>query len=159
MPSARVRSPLAGWPRPEYHIRVQIRAPLECAFRWCTEFTPRDPLLEGERFERRVLSSTARRAVFEDLEWTPTGWYWARSVVSLRPPYRWDLARTGDRVDMAGLYRRIPRTDGGVDLDLRWRRRPHVTPREHLSRRNRERNSTRGWRRFAAALEADDRAR
>jgi hypothetical protein len=150
-------SPFARFPGPEFHVATTFRAPLEYVYRWCTDYTPHDPVLEGEKFLRKVLEKTRRRAIFEDLEETPTGWDWARSVVTLHPPDGWILEQIGNRSDAAAVYRLTRLPDGRVQLDLAWRRRSHVPSEERLSKRARELRSSHAWERFARALERDHR--
>jgi len=148
---------LDGWPGPEYHVQAILRAPLAWAYRWCTDYSPEDPALEGGAFRRKVLQKSARRAVFEDLEETPTGWNWSRSVVTFHPPHGWALLERGNRVEAAASYWLTELEDGSVRLDLRWRRRPIGPDAWRASKAERERTSTAAWRRLAAALARDYR--
>jgi len=148
---------MAAFPGPEFHIQVTFRAPLRFVYDWCTDYTPRDAALEGEKYERKVLAKTARKAVFEDLEEGPDGWYWGRSVVTLHPPRRWNLQRKGNRSEVVARYLLTELTDGRVRLDLWWRRRTLLGPAERPSKRERERSSKLAWERFARALERDYR--
>ncbi|MGQ0797735.1 MAG: hypothetical protein ACT4OI_07740 [Methanobacteriota archaeon] len=151
------RSARRSWTGPEYRIRVTFRVPLDFAFDWCTDFTPHDPSLEGESYERKIIERTARRVVFEDLEESESGWIWSRDVVTLRPPNGWHMDGIGNRRDVTADYvlSRLP--DGRTQLELRWRRRPKVPETEKLTKAQREASSTRSWKRFGAAMVRDYR--
>jgi hypothetical protein len=136
---------------------MTFRAPLDFVYRWCTDYSPEDPALEGEKFSRKVLEHTRRRAVFEDLEETPTGWNWSHDVVTFHPPRAWELLERGNRSEAIAVYHLSERGDGRVELDLRWRRRDLVPPERRITKAERERNSTIAWQRFARALERDFR--
>jgi hypothetical protein len=146
------------WPGPKYHIQVEFRAPLPFVYAWCTDYTARDAVLEGEDYQRKVIRRGPREVVYEDLEEGPDGWYWARHVVRLRPPSGWSLLAKGNRSEVIGDYRLTTLPNGRTRLDLRWQRRSGGAP--HFNRRPKaaaERASTLGWRRFAQALEGDYR--
>ncbi len=140
----------------EARVRATFRVPLTFAFEWCTDYTPQDAALEGESYERRVIERTPRRVVFEDLEDTPSGWVWARDVVTLRPPRRWHMESVGSHRDASGDYVLTTLPDGRTQLDLRWWRRAHG-PGKRIPRAQREKETTQAWRRFAAAMERDYR--
>ena len=142
---------------PECHVQATFRAPIDFVFRWCTDFSPADARLEGESYDRRVLSRTPRRVVYEDLEWTPGGWHWGRYTVTLRPPTRWTAERVGNYLDCSIRYTLARLPDGRTRLDLRWHRRPTGLGSRRWSKTAVERGTTRMWKRFAAALEADFR--
>jgi hypothetical protein len=143
---------------PEYHVTARFRAPLEFVFRWCTDYTPGDAVLEGETYERRILSRNERQVVFEDVESMDDGWAWKRYTVDLRPPRHWHAVSVGNRRNLTIDYEL---TEDGPDrtrLDLWWRRRPGVLAvRPPPPKAAVERESTQAWRRFAAALEGDYR--
>lgn len=142
---------------PEYRIRVVFRVPLEFAFAWCTDYTPKDAALEGESYERKVIERTPRRVVFEDLEESASGWIWNRDVVTLRPPNRWHMDGIGNRKDVTADYvlSRLP--DGRTQLELRWRRMPKMPEAKKLTKAEREGSTTIAWKRFGAAMERDYR--
>ena len=153
----RNRRAQAGRAWSKYQIRVEFRAPLDFAFAWCTDFSPEDSRLEGERYRRKVFERTPRRVVFEDLEETGTGWVWSRDVVDLRPPNRWHMEGAGNRRDVVADYLLSAFSDGRTRLDLRWRRRPRMPESKPLTKAQREASTRRAWKRFAAALERDHR--
>src|SRR3989454_5298561 len=148
------RSAGSRWPGPVSHIRVSSRAPIDFVFAWCTDYTPGDAALEKEAYERKIIERTSRSVVFEDLEESTDGWDWSRAVVSLRPPNRWHMNGIGNNRDVVADYVLSSLPDGRTRLDLRWKRRPHG-PDAKLTKAEREASSTRAWKRFASALEAD----
>ncbi len=135
-----------------YQISIELPAPLDFAFAWCTDFSPEDSRLEGEAYARKVIERTPRRIVFEDLEETTTGWVWTRDVVTLLPPNRWHMEGAGNRRDVVADYRLSPLPGGRTRLDLRWRRRPLVHEAKPLTKGQREASTMRAWKRFAAAM-------
>lgn len=137
-------------------VRVAFRVPLGFAFKWCTDYTPQDAALEGESYERRIIERTPRRVVFEDLEDTDGGWVWARDVVTLRPPNRWSMESVGNRRDVTAEYALTTLSDGRTQLELRWWRRPKP-PGKKIPRAEREKETSRAWKRFATAMEKDYR--
>jgi hypothetical protein len=146
-----------GWPKPEYHVGIRIRAPLPYVFSWCTDYAPGDAKLEGEHYRRKDIHRTASRVIFEDIEESPGGWYWFRRDVRLQPPDRWHLESTGSHSRVIGDYQLTKLADGRTQLDLGWRRRPGLLEFAPRPKAAAERESTRGWRPFARALERDYR--
>jgi hypothetical protein len=55
------------WPPPFYKARVILRARIQFAFHWCTDYTSRDPTLERGGYERKILEKSRSRRVFENL--------------------------------------------------------------------------------------------
>jgi hypothetical protein len=149
---------MARWPSPEYHISVVFAAPLSFVYSWCTHYTPEDPELGGEHYERRILSRSSSRVVFENLYKVEKGWGWERHVVTLMPPNRWHSEGTGNYSDSTLDYTLSQLSAGKTKLDMRWRSRPTHLSRERSSRAVVERFVTRLWRRRARALEREYRS-
>ena len=145
----------AKWP--EYRVRVTFRAPLDFAFAWCTDYTPKDAALEGESYRRKVVERSGRRIVFEDLEEVKDGWVWSRDTVTLRPPNRWHMEGVGNRRDVTADYLLTTLTDGRTQLELRWRRHSNVPVAKPLTKAQREAGMLASWTRFARAMERDYR--
>ncbi len=152
MPRRLKRSEVPG---PEYHVRVTLPVPLDFAFEWCTDFQPSDAALEGESYERRILSRTPRRVVFEDLEELPAGWDWARYEVDLQPPDGWHMQRTGNHAHIVGDYRLTALPGNKTQFDLWWRRRPALVEYFRMPKKQRERSTVVAWKRFARAMGRD----
>ena len=144
-------------PGPEYHVQATFRAPLSYVYAWCTDYSPEDPKLEGEDSQRKVIRRSRRHVTLEDMEESPTGWYWARLEVELHPPNRWHLEGKGNTVQVRGDYQLTALPGDRTRLDLRWRRRPSLLPFVRRSKKEAERSSTQAWQRFGRALERDYR--
>lgn len=140
-----------------YRFRVTFNAPLPFVFRWCTDYQPSDPRLEGESFRRRVLKRTARTVVYEDLEEASGGWAWRRHVVSLRPPNRWHSDSVGNYRDFVLDYELRELRGGGTELRFVGRRRPAVLGGPNPSSREFGRSMDATWKRFRRQLESDYR--
>ncbi|MGC2289758.1 MAG: hypothetical protein WA688_07885 [Thermoplasmata archaeon] len=145
------------WRGPEYHVQVTFRAPRSYVFSWCTDYSPGDPELEGERYQRKVVRRSRRQVIYEDVEESSSGWYWARNDVELQPPDRWHHEAMGNRVQVVGDYQLTTLPDGRTQLDLWWRRRPGILEFTSRPKAQAERAGTLGWQRFARALERDYR--
>ncbi|MCI4371078.1 MAG: hypothetical protein L3J78_00330 [Thermoplasmata archaeon] len=140
---------------PEYHVSVAFRAPLDFVFRWCTDYTPDDALLENDSYRRKIIERTPRRVVFEDLDESESGWDWSRDVVTLRPPNRWRMDGVGNNRDVVADYLLTRLEEGRTRLDLRWKRRPKVPQAKQQTKAAREASATRAWKAFGTALERD----
>ena len=143
------------WTGPEYHISVTFRAPLSFVYSWRTNYTPEDPELGGEDYERRIIERNSRRVVFENLYEVGKGWGWERHVVSLMPPNRWHSEGRGNYSDSTLDYRLTSLSADVTKLDMRWRSRPTSLDHKKPSKKNVERFVNRLWRRRARALERE----
>ena len=146
-----------GWPGPEYRMEIEFRAPLKFVYRWCTDFSEKDAGLEREKYRRKVLSRTSRQVVFEDLEEDDSGFFWARDVVELRPPDRWQMESVGSHRALRAVYRLTETGPGRTRLSLRFRRRPTALERVHRTKAARERSVLQAWKYFRSELESDYR--
>jgi hypothetical protein len=140
-----------------YEIRSRFRAPLPFVFQWCTDYTPNDPQLEKEKFTRRVLERSSRRAVYEDLFETPKGWMWSHQEVTLRPPNRWHAEAAGSHRTWSLDYELRELPGGETELYLRGERRATALGRNPPKARL-ERELRTSWANYAKALERDYRA-
>jgi hypothetical protein len=148
---------MAGSRRPKgdkARVTAVFQVPLDFAFRWCTDFTPEDAALEGESYQRRVIERTPRRVIFEDLEETPSGWVWARDVITLRPPNRWHMESVGSHRNVTADYRLTELPDGRTQLELVWWRQHHA-PGKRVPVARRQAETGGAWKKFAAAMEMD----
>ncbi|HEY6238260.1 MAG TPA: hypothetical protein VIZ68_03640 [Thermoplasmata archaeon] len=148
---------LSDWPGPDYEVRVSIRAPMAFVHRWCTDYSPDDPKIEGEKYVRRVLKRTARRVVYEDLWESKKGWFWTRYTVDLKPPSSWHMESQGNSSHLIGDYSLNPGPNETTEFHLRYRRKASILPFQKVAVRRRRVEDTRAWHRFARALEADYR--
>lgn len=142
----------------EYRVRVDLAAPLDFCFAWCTDYDAGDARREGERYERRVLSRTPRRVVFEDLEGADGGgWRWVRHTVSLRAPDRWHSESVGSHRTASLDYRLSALGPTRTRLELRWRRWPTELAGPRPPRSTIEGTTRRLWGRLARELARDYR--
>ena len=148
---------MSRWPRTQYRVATVLRVPLPFAFRWCTDFRSDDARREGESYGRRILERSARRVVFEDLESTPGGWYWARHVVTIRPPNRWHSDSVGNYREASLDYVLTPLGPQRTRFELSWRRRPMGLGGTPPSKSSIEKGTLRAWRKFALEMEKDYR--
>jgi hypothetical protein len=99
--SCRAEGPRVTAPRSRlYVVRPTFRAPMALVLRWCTDYSPQDPGLEGDEFRRRILERTRRHVIYEDLDDTPSGWMWSRGVITIHPPIagmvrQWGIIESG----------------------------------------------------------------
>ncbi len=141
-----------------YRFRTTFSAPLPFVFRWCTDYDPADPRLEGESYRRKILERTRRRVVYEDLEETSSGWVWARHVVTLRPPAHWHSDSVGNRRLFRLEYDLRTLEDGRTELLFVGTRTPVLTGAKNPSARDFDRSMKHGWDRFRKQLEREYRA-
>ena len=132
-----------------------FRVPLAFAYSWCTDYQPDDAAREDEQYERRILSRTARRVVYEDLDRTPAGWVWRRQVVTLRPPDRWHAESVGSHRTWSLDYILRSRGATRTELTLIGRRRSTELGGRNPSRPQLERELSTMWRRFGRAMQRD----
>ncbi len=93
-------------------VKKTIRVPLPFAYQWLTDYRDDDPKITGSSAIRKVTEKTPSRVVYTT-EMTDGGRTMkTRSVVSLKPPDRWDVDGTSDQRDYTGTYRLVP--DGDI---------------------------------------------
>jgi hypothetical protein len=148
---------MAKWPAPVYHIELEFNAPRDFAFRWCTDYQGDDATRSREKFERRVLSRTRHRIVFEDIGWTPEGWIWRRNDVKLRPPGAWRSETFGSFRTGVVDYSVTPLPDDRCRFSLTFHRRPSEVHPEQPSRQELEHELTRMWTNYGRVLARDYR--
>lgn len=141
-----------------YQIQRVFRAPLDFAFKWCTDFTEKDRELQGEKGSRQIIRRSARKVVYEDLTPTPDGWMWSRQFVTLRPPNGWHLVALGNyrRWDLDYSLRAL--SDGKTEFTLRGRRRATLLGKKNPPKSVLEREFDVMWRNLGRALERDYRS-
>ncbi|HTT35443.1 MAG TPA: hypothetical protein VLX64_01780 [Thermoplasmata archaeon] len=146
------------WPPPTYVVRVRFRAPLSFVFDWCTDYTAKDAELEGEGYERRVISRSKSEVVYEDLEDQDGGWFWTRHVVRLRRPRHWHSDSIGSHRAYSLDYDLTPLGPAETELVLTAKRRPYGHGGPNPSKTSWERSVAKSWKHFAKFLERDYRA-
>ncbi|MHB1435121.1 MAG: hypothetical protein ACYCPN_01670 [Thermoplasmata archaeon] len=140
-----------------YRIRRVFRVPADFAYAWCTDYTELDRKLEGEDGSRRILRTTARRVVYEDLTPTPDGWAWSRYTVTVKPPNAWSATAVGNYRSWRLDYRLRPLPGGTTEFTLRGRRRATMLGRKNPARATLERELSTLWRRLGSAMEREYR--
>lgn len=143
------------WPKPDYKVQVVFRAPMEYVFKWCTDYAPQDAGLEGEEYERKILRTSPREVVYEDLQESPDGWFWSRHVVGLFPPSGWHSDSVGSHREYSLDYHLTPLPGDRTELTLRARRRPAGIGGKNPAKRVWEKGVKSNWKKFARALERD----
>lgn len=144
---------------PLYEIRPIFRAPLPFVYRWLTDYSSEDPLLDTGDWQRKIVSRNRRRVVLEDLTETNKGWEWYRTTIKLHPPDRWQAELRGNVPDWSLDYRLRPMGRDRTQLTIRWRIRRGAgdlgqsTP----SKSHSERMMRRLWGNFSTALDRDFR--
>jgi hypothetical protein len=140
-----------------YEIRTTFRAPLPFVFRWCTDYSPRDPGLHRGAYRRKIVERSERRVVFEDLYDEPNGWAWSRGVSELHPPDRWHAEERGNWRAWSIDYRLRSLAPERTELTIRGRRTPTAIGPPNPAKRTFERELRGIWRGFGRALERDYR--
>ena len=140
-----------------YEFRSKFHAPLPFVYAWCTDYTPNDPFLEGEKYVRRVLERSRRRVVMEDLYDEPGGWMWSHYEVSLRPPRRWHAEAVGSHRTWSIDYELSEQPDGTTELWFRGVRCATALAGKNPPKAQLERNLRGMWANFGRALEKDYR--
>ncbi len=125
--------------------------------RWCTDYSPEDSRLEGEKFRRQILERSRGRVVYEDLDATSGGWMWSRWTVTIRPPGRWHGKAVGNYRGWDVDYRLKPLPGDRTQLTLRGRRTPLLLGAKNPPKAELERELGDSWKKFGRALEADYR--
>ena len=138
-----------------YEVRSTFQVPLPFAFRWCTDYTPRDARYSAERYDRRILRRSGREVVFEDLYDTKQGWIWIRRAVRLLPPARWHADSVGSDRTLSVEYRLSKLSANRTLLTIRARRRPYGIGVRNPSRSSWESSVAANWSRFGRAMERD----
>ena len=141
-----------------YEFGGRFRAPLGFVYRWCLDYSPEDPKIEGSGGIRRIAARSAREVVYEDLEEAPTGWNWSHIVVTKRPPNGWHAKITGSHRHWTLEYSLRELPDGSTELRARGRRRPTEIGGSNPPKAELERELNTMWTRYGRALERDYRA-
>jgi len=146
------------WPGPRYQVKVRFDAPLNFVYGWCTDYTPNDARLEGERFERRILRRSPRQVVYEDLEEMDGGWFWTRHYVRLQPPHRWHSDTVGSHRAYLLDYTLSKLPGDRTELTLTARRSPYGVGGPNPPKIEWERSVRKSWISFRRHLEKDYRS-
>jgi hypothetical protein len=140
-----------------YQIKRTFRAPLDFAYKWCTDFTEADRKLQGEVGSRQILRKTSRGAVYEDLTPTPEGWMWSRQTVTFHPPNEWRAVAKGNYRTWNLVYSLRELPNGRSEFTMRGKRRPTPLGVKNPSKAVLEKELHTMWRNLGNALERDYR--
>jgi hypothetical protein len=149
---------MASTPR-TYEIVRTFDVPLDFAYRWCTDFTPEDRRLQGEKGYRKLIRKTARTVVYEDLTDSPNGWMWSRQTVTLRPPDGWRAIAAGNYRTWKLQHMLRPMAANRTQFTLRGERRATTLGGRNPTRSAMEHELHTMWRNLGRAMERDYRAR
>jgi hypothetical protein len=142
-----------------YQIKRTFRAPLNFAYKWCTDFTEGDRKLQGEKGFRQILRKTGHGAVYEDLTPTPGGWMWSRQTVSFHPPNEWRAVADGNYRTWNLVYTLRELPDGRTEFVLTGRRRATSLGVKNPPKAELEQELNTMWRNLGTAMEKDYRKR
>ena len=137
-----------------YEFRTRFHAPLPFVYAWCTDYSPEDPQLERDAFQRRIISKTRRRAVYEDLYDQPDGWMWSHMEVDFRPPNRWHAEALGSHRTWSIDYELSDLGDGSTELHFVGSRRATSLGR-NPPKAEMERELLQMWKNLTRALERE----
>ena len=140
-----------------YRYGITFDAPLRYVFGWCTDYQPDDAAREGETYQRKVLERTKRRVVYEDLEESPQGWFWARHIVTLTPPTHWHSSSIGSHREYELDYTLRTLSNGRTELKFVGRRRPTGVASRNPTTAEFDRSMDASWQQFRTQLEAEYR--
>jgi hypothetical protein len=143
------------WPRPIYTVTVEIRAPPQFVFKWCTDYSRSDGSISREWYKRRILKRNQQTIVLEDLYDTKKGWTWIRRTVRLIPPLGWHADSVGSDRALSVDYSLSEIPGNFTQLRIRARRRPYGIGTENPPKLRWERAVRRNWSKFTKRLEED----
>ncbi len=142
-----------------FEVSVPLRAPLEFAYRWATDYRSDDLAPPRKRW---ILERTPDHVVFEDFnEDNPDGFEWRRLSVALSPPRRWHVECRGNRLEWSVTYSLAPVRPGETKLSIGGKARFIVPGTHDRIPVNRKMSSMLNgafrqcWRGFAPKLEHD----
>ena len=146
---------MSGWSKTVFEVRARFAAPLDFVYTWLTDFSPDDPAITGDTYQRKLIAKSAQRVVFEDLSETGGGWSWLRNTVALSPPSRWRMVAMGNALDARATYRLVSRANNSTELIMRWRLRSGITHGKVPKKTSIEAGMRNVWAVYGKALERD----
>jgi hypothetical protein len=87
-----------------FHVSKIIEAPLQFAYKWCTDYRESDPRILGSKNRRKILFKSKNRVVYVSLYVREGKQRNAVNVVTLHPPAAWHLDFISDDDDELGDY-------------------------------------------------------
>lgn len=137
-------------------VKKTIHAPLPFAYQWLTDYRDDDPKITGSTAVREVIEKTPNRAVYTTEMMEGGKLMKTMSVVTLRPPDRWDVEATSDLRDYTGAYRLVP---SGEDTIIEMIFDSTYKIGDAPEKEGRERITNERWDMYIAALELDYKKR
>jgi len=136
------------------HVTKIINAPLQFAYKWCTDFREDDNKITGSKNERRILQKNRKRVVyvttyFPKPETSKVG----VNLVTLHPPNSWHLEFVGEEDDEEGDYHLTRLGTRKTRLDMRFQEKYKV--RNAPTQAEDKKHTEEIWDKYAAALERD----
>jgi hypothetical protein len=138
-----------------YQIKRTFHAPMDFAFKWCTDYTDADRKLQGEKGSRQILKKTSRGAVYEDLTPTADGWMWSRQTVTFHPPNEWRAIANGNYRTWKLVYSLRELPNGQTEFTMRGKRRSTPLGVKNPPKAVLEKELHTMWRNLGRALERD----
>ncbi len=148
---------MAGVRDQRFRLEATFDAPPDFAFRWCTDYSPEDPHIERDDYERRILARGPRRVLYQDLGPQGKGWFLNTQTVTLRPPGAWHAESVGTYRTWSIDYAVRPVADGRSRFTFDGVRRPTPLAGAGPKRSEVEANLRTLWGRFGRALARDYR--
>jgi hypothetical protein len=137
------------------NITKEIRAPIDFAYAWCTDFRADDPKINGSSSERIILEKRSDKAVFCAVMKDEKGNTKGRAyIVRLRPPNTWSVKAYGNGFDTTGQYKLTKITEGSTKLSITFEHSYYdfeAVPTE----REKKLDSEKSWEKYVSALESD----
>ncbi len=136
-----------------FHVSKIIEAPLQFAYRWCTDYRESDPRILGSKNRRKILFKSKNRAVYVSLYVRQGKQRSAVNVVTLHPPAAWHLDFIGDDDDESGDYHLTRLGPKRTRLEMKFSesykmRDPPTKPADIKS-------TSQVWDKYVTALEKD----
>jgi hypothetical protein len=136
-----------------YRASKSIKAPLDYAFAWCTDFREDDGKLTGSKSKRTFLERTDKRVVWA-VQYKEKGKpKEGIRVVWLRPPDSWMLDTCGDHREL-GEYKLTQKGKNKTRLDMKFQI-SYDSKDEVEDRRKWEKEASEEWDIFRTHLEKD----
>ena len=140
-----------------YHVTKVLNAPLNFAFKWCTDYRSSDPKITGSGNKRKILEKTKARVIYTVGYKSGERSLNAVNIVTLNPPRSWHLDSRGEEDDEVGDYKLSSLGPSKTKLDMKfteeWKTQDYPSNTEYIKQIHDV------WSKYAAALEKDYRKR
>jgi len=139
-----------------YTLTKTIKAPIQFAFDWCTDFREDDYKLTDSSSRRTMYNRSGTKVVYVDEETVDGEVRKSKSEVTLYPPDRWVLSAQGDVEDEEGEYRLEANDEVTTVLRMTFRVGHKLKPIP--SKAKWEKDGNEFWDKLVVALEKEYRA-